>query len=70
MPKSVQRATIVRSLATAAASLAIITVAAAPASAWRSITRGSPAHVDFEQLERRPRGRTPRGTCTGTPPAS
>ena len=47
MPKSVQRATIVRSLATAAATLAIITVAAAPASAWRSITRGSPAHVDF-----------------------
>ena len=34
MPKTVQRSTVVRSLTTAAAALAIIAVAAAPASAW------------------------------------
>jgi hypothetical protein len=48
MPKSVQRSTVVRSLATAAAALAITTVAAAPASAWPVDHPRIPGpHVDF-----------------------
>ena len=48
MPKTMQRSTVVRSLATAAAALAITTVAAAPASAWPvDHPRIVGPHVDF-----------------------